>query len=99
MKNPPNKTPCCSNEKESSFPEIEEKEGRSNLVKTIASRKAIIDIRTDSPRNCRINELFSAPSTLRTPTSAARLLERAVDKFIKLMQAINKVNIAIDARI
>jgi hypothetical protein len=60
---------------------------------------AIMLINRDSPRNCVISERFCAPSTLRMPTSAERFEERAVDKFMKLMHAINKVNNAIEARI
>ncbi len=35
-----------------------------------------------------------APTVLRTPTSFARLAERAVDKFIKLMHASNVMKAA-----
>lgn len=39
-----------------------------------------------------------APRTFRTPTSAERREERAVERFIKLMHAISNMNKAIDVR-
>jgi hypothetical protein len=42
---------------------------------------------------------FSAPSTFRTPTSAARFEDEDVDRFMKLMQAISKVRMAMEASI
>ena len=61
--------------------------------------KAIVLISNDSPRNCFTNDCFCAPRTLRTPTSAERFEERAVDRFIKLIHAISKVNKAMEPRI
>ena len=58
----------------------------------------IMAINTDSPKNCFSREDRSAPNTFRTPTSAARFEELAVDKFMKLMQAINKVSSATEAK-
>ena len=49
----------------------------------------------DSARNCLTSEYLPAPITLRTPTSLARLDARAVDRFMKLMQAITWIRIAI----
>ena len=66
-------------------------------MKTL-STKAIKAITSDSPKNCLIKEPLPAPNTFLTPTSVDLLEERAVDKFIKLMQAINKVKKAMDAR-
>src|ERR1700753_903096 len=70
--------------------------GRKTITISSASTKAIKVINMDSPKNWRIRALFSAPNTFLTPTSAERLDERAVDKFIKLIQAISKVNMAMD---
>src|SRR4030095_8253255 len=81
------------------LPEIREKAGSRSFVMASASTNAIVLINNDSPRNCFINELFSAPNTCRTPTSDERLEERAVDRFIKLMHAISRVNKAIEPRI
>src|SRR6476620_2523789 len=67
-------------------------------VTTIAITKASRLMNTDSPRNCLIKEFFSAPRTLRTPTSSERFEERAVERFMKLIQAIISVNNAMDAR-
>ena len=58
----------------------------------------IMAINTDSPKNCFNRDDRSAPNTFRTPTSAARFEELAVDKFMKLMQAINKVSSATEAK-
>src|SRR6266542_1814670 len=81
------------------LPETCEKAGNKSCVipKAITNNKILIS--NDSPRNCLTNDCFFAPSTLRIPTSAERFEERAVDKFIKLIHAINKVNKAIEARI
>src|SRR5215468_4811412 len=81
-----------------SLPETREKAGSRSLVKRSAITNAIMLINKDSPRNCFINDPFSAPNTLRTPTSDERLEERAVERFMKLMHAISKVNKAIDPR-
>ena len=64
-----------------------------------AITNAIMLINNDSPRNCFTSDFFSAPNTFRIPTSAERFEERAVDRFMKLMQAISKVNKAMEARI
>ena len=50
---------------------------------------------TDSLRNWPINLCLKAPNVFLTPTSWARVAERAVDKFIKLIHARNKIKIAI----
>ncbi len=49
-------------------------------------------INVDSVRNCIISSLRSVPNTFLIPTSFARLAERAVVRFIKLIQAISKIN-------
>ena len=52
-------------------------------------------------KSTRLLKTFADDKTLLqfTPTSADRLEERAVDRFIKLMQAIRSVNNAMEARI
>ena len=58
--------------------------------------KAPIKVTTmDSVKNCAIRYLRGDPSTFLTPTSRARFDERAVDKFMKLTQAISNINMAI----
>jgi hypothetical protein len=49
----------------------------------------------DSVRNWPINCFLNDPRTLRIPTSLARPDDRAVERFIKLMQAIMMINTAI----
>src|ERR1700722_14850753 len=49
----------------------------------------------DSVKNWAIRYLRGDPRTLRTPTSRARLAERAVERFMKLTQAITRIKIAI----
>ena len=89
----------CSEKLSDKFlPETLENAGSNNFVIHSAIAKAIMLIIKDSPRNCFTSDPFCAPNTLRIPTSAERFEERAVDKFIKLMHAINKVNKAIEAR-
>src|ERR1700722_12872702 len=71
------------------FPESFSKTGIKNSVMTREKIKAINAIKRDSPKNRLIRDFRSAPSTLRTPTSTERLDERAVERFIKFMQAIS----------
>ena len=52
-----------------------------------------------SPRNCLVICGRTAPMTLRIPTSLARLSDRAVVKFIKLMQAMINMKTAIREKI
>src|SRR5690606_41159361 len=56
-----------------------------SCTSTSAATVATVTYNIDSTINCRISVRFCEPSTFRTPTSLARLLERAVDKFMKLM--------------
>src|SRR4030095_8139177 len=60
---------------------------------TISNERQIARNETniDSPINCATNCLLPAPTTLRTPISLALRKERAVARFIKLIQAINKI--------
>src|SRR3954454_20856038 len=80
------------------LPDTCENAGNNICVIASAIQKAITLINNDSPRNCLIREPFSAPNTLRMHTSAERLEERAVERSMKLIHAISKVNRAIDAR-
>src|SRR5262245_51216596 len=62
-----------------------------NIERTIAD----IVSKTDSQRNLKISCLRSAPTTFLIPTSFILLEAFAVDRFIKLMQAITKIKTAI----
>src|SRR6185312_7485348 len=77
----------------SSLPETWLKRGSisqaANTAITVAMKVTI----TDSDRNCAIKNLRGEPNTLRTPTSRARFDERAVERFMKLTQAISRMNI------
>src|SRR5215211_6719843 len=80
-------------------PEIYEKKGNDSKVMANARNKAIKLIKMDSPINRFTKEFFSAPRTFRMPTSVERFDERAVDKFMKLIQASRRVNKAMEPRI
>src|SRR5688500_15506060 len=97
--NPPNRNPCSEKLNKRFLPDTKEKEGNSSLAMTRAIINANRLMSSDSPINCLIRDRFSAPSTLRMPTSAERLEERAVDRFIKLIQAISSVKTAIEPSI
>ena len=73
--------------------------GTKSAVIANAIKKAMRLIMSDSPRNCDIRDFFSAPNTFLIPTSAERLDERAVERFMKLIHAINNVNNAIEESI
>ena len=68
------------------------KEGRKTATKINAKTKAKKAMSRDSLKNCPMSCFRLEPMALRTPTSLARFSERAVLKFIKLMQAITKMN-------
>ena len=51
-------------------------------------------MKKDSPRNCKTNCFLLAPIVFRTPTSNERFPAIAVERFMKLKQAIIKINIA-----
>jgi hypothetical protein len=63
------------------------KNGSMSCTKIRESTNANIATSSDSLKNWAINWLRSEPIALRMPTSLARLSERAVVKFMKLMQA------------
>ncbi len=81
------------------MPDTELNAGNNNSVMVNANTNAMKLIKTDSPRNWLINEPFSAPNTFLMPTSALRFEDRAVLRFMKLMQAISNVNSAMEASI
>ena len=60
-----------------------------------AIRIPIRDKNNDSARNCFISAYLPAPITFRTPTSLALLDARAVERFMKLIQAITWISTAI----
>ena len=93
---PAHSNTICIEEKLNCFPATSENKGNNILVKASAKANAISDMRIDSPMNCQIRDFFSAPKTFRTPTSADLFEDRAVDRFMKLMHAINNVKRAID---
>jgi len=76
----------------------DEKAGSRMTTSRNARTIAIRDSTRDSPRNWRINWPRSEPRVLRTPTSRARPVARAVDRFMKLMHAMTSTNRAITPR-
>jgi len=77
------------------LPESWLNKGRHKKTIKSPSSNAKKDKRVDSPINCWMRFFRAAPTTLRIPTSFARVLDRAVARFIKLMLAISKINRAI----
>src|SRR3569833_2307114 len=75
------------------------KSGISKKASTIAITADSRVTKVDSVRNCAIKLPRADPNTFLTPTSLARFEERAVDRFIKLTQAINKIITAIKEKI
>ena len=69
--------------------------GSATSTMASASSIAIPVSNIDSPMNWTISWLRCAPTTLRTPTSRARCVDRAVVRFMKLMQAMINTNNAI----
>src|SRR6185312_1928216 len=61
--------------------------GNNKSASNMENRNEIKAIITDSLRNCPINWLRTDPTVLRMPTSLALFSLRAVERFIKLMQA------------
>ena len=76
------------------FPEILLNKGIMAKASNMASMQEMKAVKVDSLRNCVIKFLRSVPNTLRTPTSLALFAERAVVRFMKLMQAISKIKMA-----
>ena len=52
----------------------------------------------DSKKNCHTNFIRAAPNTFLTPISLERLIELAVFKLMKFMQAMIRINAAIDEK-
>src|SRR5258708_34743799 len=65
--------------------------GINNQANPTAIIVDTIVIRIDSVKNWNTRYLRAEPNTLRTPTSLARLDERAVDRFMKLTHAISNI--------
>jgi len=72
---------------------------RRGSLNRMTSRKASSMLRQlvsmDSSRNCPISCRRRDPNVLRIPTSLALSIERAVERLIKLIPAILKINKAI----
>src|ERR1700742_2493782 len=75
-----------------SLSEMSLKKGRANWTRSRHKEKEIRVTRTDSLRNWPISCPRTEPIALRMPTSFARFSERAVLRFIKLIQASNNTN-------
>src|SRR4051794_18904128 len=73
------------------FPETFSNKGISQPVNPNATKKDRRDNRMASHKNWRIREVLSAPNTFLTPISTALFEERAVERFMKLTQAIRMV--------
>lgn len=73
------------------FPEMSLNVGNNKAKNPTATIMARILIKKDSVINWVINDFFSDPNVFLTPTSLARSDDRAVDRFIKLIQAINNI--------
>ena len=76
---------------EKAFPEISLKTGTNSTKRPTATIMEIKLIKKDSVINWAISAFFSEPKVLRIPTSLALSDERAVDRFIKLTPAMNKI--------
>ena len=72
--------------------------GRNNSTITRARVRAIAEIRIDSPRNCFMSWKRLAPTTFRNPTSLVRWTDRAVARFIKLIQAVMRIKNAMSVK-
>ena len=69
--------------------------GRSNSIKISDKTRAILVRKTDSPKNCQMMLARLAPTNFLRPISLVRFAERAVDKFMKLIHAMSRMNIEI----
>src|SRR2546430_4018061 len=70
-------------------------DGNNKATTIIARIKAMSVKMNDSQKNCVINCFLFEPSVFLMPTSFARFSLLAVERFIKLMQAINRIITAI----
>jgi len=78
-----------------SYGSVGERGGNEPLYLESAMTIAIIVKKKDSSINCLTSLVFEDPRVLRTPTSKARLVDLAVARFIKLMQAMIIIKTAI----
>jgi hypothetical protein len=81
------------------FLAISLKNGRSNSAINKANINEINVSRIDSPKNCLAICDLVAPITFLMPTSVALFADLAVARFIKLIQAIMRINNAIIEKI
>src|SRR5580692_9346215 len=70
------------------------KKGSNSLARTKPMTKERQLYSSDSVKNCLIKLLRYEPTTLRKPTSLARLADLAVARFTKLIQAMMRINTA-----
>ena len=68
------------------------KAGNSISTSARASTSASSAISTDSPRNWRMSWPRFAPTVLRSAISRARIMARAVARFMKLKQATSRIS-------
>src|SRR5580765_8488665 len=78
------------------FCEIMLNQGSAANTINKAKPDEMITTRNDSAKNCAMSCLRPDPRVLRTPTSLALFSERAVLRFMKLIQASNSTNTPID---
>ena len=83
--------PEMNSYQDNAFPEMWLNQGNINSTKANESKRARLEMKRDSPRNCDISCLFDAPVTFRMPTSLDRFVALAVDKFMKLTQAVIRI--------
>src|SRR5215471_2299955 len=72
------------------------RKGRKSINKGNAIKTLISESKKDSLMNCLTRSDLFAPVTFLTPTSFALFDARAVERFMKLMQAITWISIAIN---
>src|ERR1700722_9426201 len=70
-------------------------DGMASCTKYKPSKNDKNVIKTDSNKNWQIRSLRCEPITLRTPTSLARFSDLAVERFMKLIQAIANTSMPI----
>ena len=67
------------------------KNGKASQASIIANMKETTTVRSEPAKNCAISWLRREPIVFRMPTSLARFSLRAVLRFMKLIQANNKM--------
>ena len=73
--------------------------GNSSFAKSMARRKENNERNTDSPRNCFIRSVLTAPATFLIPISWDLFPDWAVVRFIKLMHPMSNTKITIAEKI